>query len=222
MPDMGDAVDSPGLNDLMIRFKENMGFLIGSARAFDAGDHAEALRLATVVRTLSYDDGRGDSILTQIGAKPKMRWRSYYAPFGLDVPDDTPMFGSSLYGMAFAADGSAHLEPLDFGGEGRHVSYDDWWVGEPVVEFGDSHITRRQLVLGLANQDGGAHVDLSGSHITALFAGSPTFTRVDGKMAEGTEHRALLRDMLQIQMRTVANEVFHSIKNAADGGLIEL
>jgi len=222
MTEVNDAADGSGHEDVMIRFKENMGFLISSARAFDSGDHAEALRLAAVVRTLSYDEGRGHSILTQLGAKPKMLWRSYYTPFGLDIPEGTPVFGSSLHSVAFAADGSSYLEPVDFGGEGRQMSYDEWWVGEPVVEFGEGHITRRQLVLGLVNQDGGAHVDLAGDHITALFAGSPTFLRPDGTEMEGAEQRLFQRDVLQIEMRTVANELFHSIRNAAHAGLIRL
>lgn len=215
-----EAKDGFERAEVMIRFRENLGFLVTSARHFDSGVHAEALRLAMTVRNLSYEGGQGDSILTQIGAKPGMRWQSYYTPFAMEVPEGTPVFGSSLYGMVFAADGSTSLEPLDFGPNGRQVSYDDWWTGEPVIEVGEDRFTRKQLVLGLANQDGGGHVDLTGDKISALFANSPKFLREDGTEFQGVEQRALQRDLLQTQMRTVANEVFHSIRNAAHAGLI--
>lgn len=205
---------------VMIRYRENLGFLMKSAAAFDAGDHAEALRLATAVRTLSYDDGRGDSILTQIGAKPRMEWRSFHAPFALGVSEGASVFGSSLHGTIYSGDGSTRFGPLDFGPDGRQVSYEDWWAGEPVVEFGEGHVSRRQLTLGLANQDGGAHVDLTGSYITALFAGSPNFAREDEVELQAEEQLALQRDLLQIQMRTIASEVLHSITNAQVVGLI--
>lgn len=205
---------------VLIRYRENLGFLLKSAAAFDAGDHAEALRMATAVRTLSYDAGQGDSILTQIGTKPRMRWRSFYVPFALEVPEGASVFGSSLHGTVQSADGPTRFGPLDFGADGRQVSYEEWWAGEPVVEFGEGHVSRRQLTLGLANQDGGAHVDLTGSHITALFAGSPKFAREDRIELEAGEQLALQRDLLQIQMRTIATEVLHSIRNAQVAGLI--
>lgn len=205
---------------LMIRYRENLGFLVKSARGFDSGDHAEALRMATAVRTLTYDEGRGHSVLTQIGAKPVMKWRSFYTPFGLPVPEGTRMIGSSLHGSVFGADGFSHEEPLDFGAEGNAVSYDDWWKVEPVVEFGDGHITRKQLILGLANQDGGAHVDLDGREITALFAASPRLAPEDGAELPEAVQLAYQRDLLQIQMRTVTTEVLHSITNAQKAGLI--
>lgn len=214
------ALGGSGRTGVMVRYRENLGFLARSAQAFDAGDHAEALRLATTVRNLSYDEGYGDSILKQIGAKPAMLWQSSYVPFAMEVPEGTPIAGVSLYGIALAADGSTYLEPLDFGPDGREVSYDDWWAVEPVVQFGDSQITRRQLVLGLANQDGGAHVDLTGNHIAALFAASPELVRPGGGPLEDAEQLAFQRDLLQVQMRTVANEVHHSITNAERAGLI--
>ncbi|MGH1524236.1 hypothetical protein ACRAWC_09450 [Leifsonia sp. L25] len=222
MTEVDEAQDGAERAEVMVRFREHYSFLMKSAREFDAGDHSEALRMALSVRTISYDDGPGDSALLQLGAKREMLWRSFYIPPALDIPEDTPEIGSSLHGIAYAADGSTYLEPLDFGPDGRYVPYDDWWTGEPVVQFGDASITRKQLVLGLANQDGGAHVDLAGHHISALFAGSPTFLSRDGAEKQRSEQRASQRDLLQIQMRAVASEVLHSINRAEQAGLIHL
>ncbi|WP_056310714.1 hypothetical protein [Microbacterium sp. Leaf159] len=196
---------------LTVRYRENLGFLAKSAKAFDCGDHAEALRMATAIRTLSYDEGRGSSILMQMGAKSGMQWRSFYIPFASEMPPGTHAFGSSLHGLAFGEGGSMFLMPLDFGPDGRKVSYEDWWAGEPVVQFSDGHVTRKQLVLGLANQDGGAHVDLPGRHITSLFESSPTFVRENHAELQGEDQVAHQRDLLHVQMRTVANEVLHSL-----------
>jgi hypothetical protein len=129
-------------------------------------------------------------------------------------------FRDDVVRVARSREPGVTLEPLDFGAEGRSVSYDDWWNVEPVVGFGDGHITRRQLVLGLTNQDGGAHVDLDGSHITVLFAASPKLAREDGAELPDAVQLAFQRDLLQIQMRTVANEVLHSIANAQKAGFI--
>lgn len=220
MPEIDDPQKSADRAEVLVRFREVRGHLLKSAREFDAGDHSEALRMAVAVRNLSYEGGAGHSILTQLGAKPKMLWRSFYTPFGFDVPAGTPTVASCLHGIRVAADGSMSLMPLDFAPDGREVAYDEWWTGEPVVQFGSGNTTRMQLVLGLANQDGGAHVDLNGRHISALFASSPTFLSRRGAELEVSEQRAAQRDLLQIQMRTVANEVIHSIDNAEKGGLI--
>ena len=220
MTEVDEAPNDPDRDDVLVRFSDIRGHLVKSARDFDSGDHSEALRMALAVRTLSYDEGRGRSVLTQLGAKPDMVWRSFYVPFGLDIPPGTPTFSSSLHGLHVAADGSSYLEPLDFGQEGRFVSYNSWWTAEPVVQFGEGNITRKQLVLGLANQDGGGHVDLAGHHISTLFAASPTFLSRDGAALHGSAQRASQRDLLQIQMRTVASEVLHSIENAEQAGLI--
>lgn len=206
--------------DVLIRFHETMGFLSKSAAAFDAGDHSEALRLATAVRTLTYDEGYGDSVLTQLGVKDRVQWRSFYVPFGFDVPPDTPMFGTALYGHVMGGDGHS-IMPLDLGAEGRTVPYSEWWTVEPVIQFGDGHNTRAQLVLGLANQDGGTHVDLKGKHLTALRSGSPTVV-VEGRDVEAVEQRALQRNLLHVQMRAVASEVLHTINRAIDERVIRL
>ncbi|WP_146069817.1 hypothetical protein [Cryobacterium sp. M15] len=220
MVEMNSGRDERERIQLKIRYRENLGFLVKSAHAFDSGDHSEASRMATAVRTLTYDGGNGRSILAQIEAKPRIKWRSFYTPFAFEAEEETRMIGSSLHGSVIEPNGFSHEEHLDFGAEGRSVSYDEWWQVEPVVEFGDGHTTRQQLVLGLANQDGGAHVDLDGKHITALLAASPRLAQNDGADVPEEMQLAFQRDLLQIQMRTVANEVLHSITNAQKAGLI--
>ncbi|MBF4635787.1 hypothetical protein ITJ38_15350 [Agreia pratensis] len=133
---------------------------------------------------------------------------------------DTPAYGSSLFGLVWGQNDSQSLEPLDFGPDGRTASYEAWWIEEPVIEFGARHITRRQLVLGLANQDGGAHVDLHGKHISELRESSPTFLDETGEALPYNAQTFRQRELLHIQMRAVTAEFMHSISNSRAANLV--
>lgn len=160
-------------------------YLDNSSILFDNGDHDEANRLATVLRVLLHDTKESKSLLGQLGLKSSLRfvdtglyrdrldaamnqWVQLHHP-GMSIagiqpgeaglvevginPDGTAGWRAPLREHRFHPQdpkSSAMLPPQPF-------SY--WWE-TPLVEDSNMKLfSRMNLVLIMANQDGGAHVD---------------------------------------------------------------
>lgn len=142
---------------VLAKLKEQMQFLRCSLRAFYDGDFAESVRIATVLRVLVYESGQCKPLLRQV------------QPNGLDLPilehaDDRP--GEEVF-FSFAVStrlGATIAPAVDLGS--RHYSESSigaWW-NRTVFTFqsllGTQLIYRRKdVILILANKEGGAHVD---------------------------------------------------------------
>jgi len=134
-----------------------MQFLRTSARAFYAGDFAESVRIATILRTLVHETGRCKPLLKQ--ARPN----------ALDLPilehaaqsaDDDALFRFAVSvrlgsPIAPAVDlHSSHNTSSSIGAWwGREVFAFRSWVGTQLI------YTRKRVMLILADKEGGAHVD---------------------------------------------------------------
>jgi hypothetical protein len=136
--------------------QEQIAFLDKSRAAYDSGDETEAKRLASSVRLLVHDTSHSTSLLRSAGLKG-IRF--------LDSADDilprnhAPSFG--LVVMRLGPGWNRYCAPLR---QTRakpvwFVKFHEWW-DRVVIHIPDQFsLTRRDLVLTMANQDGGAHVD---------------------------------------------------------------
>src|SRR3954453_8408028 len=61
-------------DELVQHLDEQLGFLRSSAQAYDAGDTAEAKRLAVAVRILLHDTNSSHSLLGLLGVKDSLRF----------------------------------------------------------------------------------------------------------------------------------------------------
>jgi hypothetical protein len=154
---MGSAhTQSPA--ELQKHLAEQIGFLKASAEAFDRGQESEAKRLAVTLRLLLHDTGRSRSLLGLL----EQRNREFC---DLSFPQEEsasmlPSWRLVVLVMSPADPNAAprYAAPLD-DPPLRMVMFDEWW-SDPIFQHPDSSIlSRKQIVLGLANQDGGAHVD---------------------------------------------------------------
>jgi hypothetical protein len=131
-----------------------------SAAAFDTGATEEAKRIATAVRVLVHDTRSSTSLLNQLGLKNNTSFRDTAVPYS-----PSNLLGSqSLLRMLFThhPDGKnegVYQAPLDDRNPGRFIPFDDWWGQVVLGDGAGMTLTRKELILGLANQDGGAHVD---------------------------------------------------------------
>jgi hypothetical protein len=136
-------------NELQKHLKEHLQFIKASAHSFDAGFEGEAKRLAVSARVLLHDTAQSHSLMGQLGL--------------LGIPFYSTV-GSShqLLQMRLSTSGSSYHVPLD--DRPPHmltwVSFDDWWSGIVFDDMKGNTLTRKQLVLALANKEGGAHIDL--------------------------------------------------------------
>jgi len=137
---------------------EQLDFLRNSARRYDEGVVAEAKRLATQIRVLVHDSDRScKSLLGQMGLKEQLRFLDTAQPYDSSNP-------TSHCGLTEMPLGGGHeTKSLPFLDDPplapRRVPFADWWHGVVVVDQRKRQFSRRDLVLAVAEQDGGAHVD---------------------------------------------------------------
>lgn len=147
------------MSKLEEHFAAQISFLRKSSDEYDLGDKNEYRRLATHMRVLFYNNPpNAHSLLNQIGLHGEPFFSSNYGWAPGNLLADMPLTGllNSPTGIQIVPLCST---PLDPNRPPRSLSFDEWW-SEPVLRSNDGEIfTRRQIVLIVANQDGGAHVD---------------------------------------------------------------
>lgn len=136
-----------------------------SAAAYDAGNQAEAKRLALHLRILLPDTKRSVGLLSHLGVRDDLP----YVDTAIEAMPDLPYdFALGLCRLQGDGKGPAirwkYSAPLDgLGDHRRHppACFADWWTDLVLVDRrGEANrFSRRSIVLAVANQDGGAHVD---------------------------------------------------------------
>jgi len=133
-------------DELVALYNEQWGFLRRSARLFDAGQIAEAKALATTMRLLLHNTTHSHALLSQIGL------------------DEALFFDTAIDGLVhveMTGNGARYAAPLD--GPVRRpawlIPFKYWWRKVVIAVPGEIALTRADLVLTMADQDGGAHVD---------------------------------------------------------------
>lgn len=150
---------------------EQLEFMDASCEAYDSGSRSEAKRLATTVRVLVHDTRASKSLLGQIGVKDKVPWADGIIPAILknliEEQEKGNLGSASLLTMVKLGAGFLEnyelikvvpvfdVHPLG----DRWVPFDYWWTTARLVDTNEQPISRKQIVLFLANKSGGAHVD---------------------------------------------------------------
>lgn len=128
-----------------------------SADAYDRGFNGEAKRLAVCIRVLLHDTNQSVSLFEQLKIKRKMSF--------VGSPNfNDPKNGISECDLTAMRIGNPPaykpmLSNFPGGVDWAYLPFDTWW-GEPVIRLpSKTTFTRKELILWLANKDGGAHVD---------------------------------------------------------------
>lgn len=132
------------------------------AEAYDKGDFYAVNRSSVTLRSLFYHSKRAPSLMQQLHLENELYLNSY-AP--TKTSENVGDFGE-LYAARFL-----HFNPLSgeyeyqtvnifnpFNHRPRKLPFSEWWE-EPLIFFEDEVLTRKELVLASANEDGGAHFD---------------------------------------------------------------
>lgn len=197
------------------RLQEQLGLLGKSVQDFLAGENAEALRVATSLRVLVHDNpARGTHALL------KQVITGYEA---IPIPDKTTLYPASFQDDLRDGKVMAYQTiPMRTGGRISQfeVNYDcvplrQWWSEVPAFITGDEKaraartFTRKELVLILANKEGGAHVDpdgppenyvrliterpirVSGSYVDTLDIARWTVAQSGAELLEGLRRQGL-------------------------------
>lgn len=150
------------LQELQQHLEDHLGFLERSSEAFDSGHDGEAKRLAVSLRVLFHDTSQSHSLMGQLN-----RLSGEFVSSA--IPHQRGNIGThgGLVMSAMGQGGARYFAPLDDVPLERWLPFVDWWNEVVFVDGVRAEITRRGLVLAVANQDGGAHVD---PHLNEAYA----------------------------------------------------
>jgi hypothetical protein len=149
----------PVQRDLIADLSEQRGFLRSSAAAYDAGNEPEAKRLALTLRLFLHDPRNQRSLLTRMGVRDRLPWTdtSHGEP-----PPGAMFFAAGLATMRIAGGTVTYFAPLDDVDPLRFQpaqAFADWWSESIMRDSVGNNFSRSDLVLSVADQDGGAHID---------------------------------------------------------------
>jgi SEC-C motif len=210
--------------DLEQHFEEQLRFLSRSAEAYDAGFTDEAKRLAVTIRILVHDTRSSTSLLTQLNQKKRL----FYDTSVPDEAGNLVPYGA-LTQIAAGLESATYLPfldgPLPRGVQPRHVEFEPWWMAPIIRTVNEDIFSRRDLVLSMADQDGGAHID------PKLDEAYARLTREDGIgwQHEGSKGKHVIQPADRAAVRQIAHEVLktfdptiNKIPKQPDGALFNI
>lgn len=147
-------------DDFMKHLKTQIRYLENSSKSYDDGFEDEAPRLATAIRVLFHDYKRNStSLLTHLQVKNNIHLISSVDQY---IPNNLVSYLGFLT-LRYTVGGEALYIPNctnDDECPNKWLSFNDWW-NEIVLDDKVNIFSRRELVLKVANKDGGTHVDES-------------------------------------------------------------
>lgn len=145
--------DQQTAGELREHLEDQLGFLERSADAFDQGSEGEAKRIAASLRVLLHDTASSHSLLGQLGEKE----RAYVDTALPEEPGNLLPHGGLVWQNMVPGkiEWVAQLDDVPLRSE---RPFNDWWE-TPGFSAAAHKLSRKDLVLSLANKDGGAHVD---------------------------------------------------------------
>lgn len=204
---------------------EQLEFLDASCEAYDNGARAESKRLAATVRILVHDTGSSTSLLTHLVGKDKMRWADGIVP---EILADLIQHQEKGQAMAISLlttikMGAGFLENFDLVkyvptfeiqplGE-RWAPFEYWWTTPRLSDLDDFSMSRKQIVLWIANKDGGAHID----ELPAAYANVSQNGSMGTRLSNLAGKTKADDSPLPAAMRQIAEEVRYSIRHELNG-----
>lgn len=139
--------------DFRMHLRRQIEFLRRSVQIYDNGGQNEAIRIAVVLRVIFHDTGNSISLLTHLGIKRSVEMLTTIPNAYEEIPGTnrarvmlTPPISPE----------NGFVPPLERAERRDLVAADAWW--NQAVLWRGAPITRGDVVLSAANEDGGAHV----------------------------------------------------------------
>lgn len=200
---------------LLRRYREARYLLQSHIDQIDGGSIIHVLPAAILVRSLVYEGGQGSSVMKQLGVKDTIGWYSYPS-----LPTQNLIAGITLVTFGWP---TGHLSYVPYTrdqvppsrSDPEPTTFDAWWDGV-VLAGGGTQTTRKHIVLALANNDGGGHVDLDGRLITAVKAHLPIHWVEDehGNGVNMSDFEENYRIPIFAIMRSILEELTMTFENA--------
>ncbi|MFD2235928.1 SEC-C domain-containing protein [Aureimonas populi] len=209
----------------MTHYEHQIGFLKRSCKSFDEGFEEEYKRIALTIRVLLHDTRTSSSLFNQLGWKASLMLRDTAYPV---VPGNVAPFGGLV---VFGAPPSPNKEARYIAFLDEHPNgvvrktFEEWWNAPAFTRREMGTLSRRDLVLTAANQDGGGHVDPSLDEMySALISGALTDVSAPDQFGNlvtvtGAE-RAAIRQIAHEILRTLRPDMERLAPDPKSYGLL--
>lgn len=198
------------IEDLQRQLGEQLTFLIASSRSYDQGNHAEAKRIATILRILFHETRKCRSLLGQLRLRNN-DWLDTSAAY--DPENQASHVG--IMSIRFEAGRIPWLIPRGTpDGSSKVIDFDKWWSHPVIVAVAGpkkTYFSRQNVILNVADTDGGAHVDpeLEDVYEELSRKNSVGYTAIK----DGTRHPMLYPELPCL--RQIAHEVLLTLEQHA-------
>ncbi len=193
--------------DFKEKLQEQLGFLHRSSILFDQGFKDEGLRIATTIRVLIHDTKNSTSLLKHLKASDI----KLSSTVGDGEDDDKLAFmagGMYAIGCNHPTPGTHFVPACRF----NDTKYTDvsikTWINQSILQT-TMRISRRDIYLGAANKDGGAHVDKKLSKEYDQVKNGPAVGYIT-KIIDGIPKNIPVPDVQYIILRQMAAELLSS------------
>lgn len=186
--------------ELLEHWEDQIEFIRSSIENFDNGNDNESRRIATSLRILFHQTDQSKSLLKQLKF-PII----FYSSGGLYTPSNL-LSSWTLLSMEMGSKGLYYRPSDDDSSHSTRtffLRFEDWW-NEIIFDDKNNFFTRKDIVLFVANQDGGAHVDPSMKESFAKLVKYNSLGWVDG-MGNYPQNNPIYQ-----AIRVIANEVLTS------------
>jgi hypothetical protein len=143
--------------ELHKELNEQLSLLAHACQSFDNGLESIAKHIALSLRVLLHQHGQSQSLLEQLGLRSKR-----FMDTAFDLNPRNLLTECPLTIMQLSAGEAKYLSLCQAGGGPRGfrwVTFPEWWNNSIIKDDKGRFFNRRQLILNVANTDGGGHVD---------------------------------------------------------------
>jgi hypothetical protein len=197
--------------DLEQHLGEEVQYLRNLIRDFDGGFEAAAKKMAGSIRLLVHDTRNSKSLLGQLGV---LAIPFYDTACNWNPSNRLPHHG--LVSMLIGTTGAAYSAPLDI--RPPHclgwTSFQEWWEKVVFVDPSKNKLTRRDVVLVVADQDGGVHVDPS---LEEIYSALSRQRSIDWVFSDGQSARLIAGRIALVSIRQITHEVLKTLARAGHG-----
>lgn len=201
--------------DLVAALQEQAHFLHSSCVAYDRGSYIEAKRLSVSLRLLFHQTRGSRALMGQL--EPLDSLRMYNTARARHNGDGV---STAEFPLVYVHAGFGGFVPAlddDYSAPGSWVDFETWWHTPVLQDQQGFTLTRETLVLAMANEDGGAHVD---PIVSEAYARILTDSLGFGGMTPAGQW-AKMRSPVFASVRQVAHECLITLAHSRDDAFPE-
>lgn len=205
--------------ELYLLVKQQLFILKQLCDKYDLGNTCYASEIALKIRVLLYNTKNCKSsyqnVLDRFALKPFLfpdsRMLSVFDEFKNTT---TSIFSSKMieYEIFVSPDSDGKIAPKQKKSTYNFWNFQDWWNKIIICQWNTYKITRQDLIQIMANQYGGAHIDLKiDERVLSIVRGlTPTIDLTIGIKEYGDKNYTVKKDLLfDAIIRTIADEVLY-------------